>query len=230
MKNFCIFIFSALFCLSCATDSFGVYHTVKKGETVSELSRLYQTDETLIREENSIQEGIDELQEGSAIFIPGAEKVLEPKPVDLTKAQNNEKKAQTIPSEEPETENNNTINFIWPAHGKIVSQFSTVNQKYDGIDIQLEQNTEIHAAAEGKVVFSAKHLKLGNMIIINHNEDFYTIYAFLSTNIAKEGQTLKQNDILGIVEVSEQNPHPAVHFEIRKNGKPVDPLNFLPEN
>ena len=122
------------------------------------------------------------------------------------------------------------MNIIWPAEGKIIQSFSQSNPKSDGIDIQFEKNTEIHAAADGKVVYSSQHPKFGNMVIISHDNDFFTIYAFLSTIISKEGETLKQNDILGNIDVTEQNPKPTLHFEIRKSSKSVDPVKYLPKN
>lgn len=256
MKNISIFIFSALFCLSCATDSFGVYHTVKKGEKVSDISRLYNVDENDLRSENSIPEGVDELKEGSALFIPGADEVIEtsPEPEPTPEPENApapepEKSPEPAPAEtvsetSPETspeptpeplpeqapEAETRINFIWPAEGKIVTPFSASTPKSNGIDIQFEKNTEIHAAADGKVVFSAHHPAYGNMVIISHDEDFFTIYAYLHTILAKEGQSIKANDAVGIADITETKKVPILHFEIRKSSKSVDPVKYLPEN
>lgn len=252
MKNFCIFIFSAVFCLSCATDSFGVYHTVKKGENLIKISQLYNVDENELRSENSIPEGINELKEGSAIFIPGAEEVIETEPVSEIDAepeqtenieeketpqtepeQNaevNEEKPEVISSEEPEPESENEINLIWPATGKIVKKFSSSSPKNDGIDIEFEKSTEIHAAADGKVIYSASHSSFGNMVIIQHDNNIITVYAYLHTIFAKEGLTIKQNSVLGIADTTEKKSVPTLHFEVRKAAKPVDPMNFLSEN
>lgn len=233
MKHFCIFIFSALFCLSCATDSFGVYHTVKKGEKVSEISKLYKTDETLIREGNSIPEGVDELEEGSAIFIPGADKVLTSEPNQTKNTEENqsikEETASNPPVEESETKKAAQINFIWPARGKIVRKFSSTFPKNNGVDIQFEKSTEIRAAADGKVVHSGELPNYGKTVIINHDDNFFTVYTNLGTIIAKEGAAIRQNDVLGTAEASEKNPQPLFHFEIRKSSKSVNPSEFLPE-
>ena len=253
MKNLCIFIFSALFCLSCATDSFGIYHTVKRGENLTKISQLYNINENELRSENSIPEGVDELKEGSAIFIPGAEKVLESEPEEETVPPENtetaeaaeqepeqkaepektavqEEKTEVIISEEPETESADSMNFIWPAAGKIVQTFSQSAPKSDGIDIQFEKATDIHAAADGKVIYSASNANFGNMVIIRHDDEFITVYAYLHTIFAKEGQAVKQNDVIGIADATEKESLPTLHFEIRKAAKPVEPTNFLPEN
>ena len=248
MKKFSlILIFTALFALSCATDSFGVYHTVKKGENVTKISQLYNVDANELRQENSIPEGVDELKEGSAIFIPGADEVIEtsPEPESETSPEPEPESApepapaQTFheTSPEPETslqstepENEITINFIWPAAGQIVRQFSSSNPKSDGIDIQFEKSTEIHAAADGKVIYSAANANFGNMVIIRHDDEFITVYAYLNTIFAKEGQTVKQNDVIGLADATETKSVPTIHFEIRKSAKPVDPVKYLPEN
>ncbi|MBP5590412.1 LysM peptidoglycan-binding domain-containing M23 family metallopeptidase [bacterium] len=240
MKNFCIFIFSALFCLSCATDSFGVYHTVKKGENITKISQLYNVDENELRAENSIPEGVDELKEGSAIFIPGADEVIEtsPEPSHEPAPETEPEPApvetfhETSPetSPEPEPENETTMNFIWPAAGKIVCKFSASSPKSDGIDIEFEKSTDIRAAADGKVIYSAAHSQLGNMVIIQHDNNFITVYAYLHTIFAKEGQPIKQNDVLGIADTTEKKSVPTLHFEVRKESKPVDPVKYLPGN
>ena len=118
-KIIVILIFSALFAVSCATDSFGVYHTVKKGENLTKISQLYNVDANELRQENSIPEGVDELKEGSAIFIPGAANVIETSPAETSPetSPNPEPEPESEPetSPEPETENETEINFIWPA-------------------------------------------------------------------------------------------------------------------
>lgn len=247
MKNFAIFIFSALFCLSCATDSFGVYHTVKKGENVTKISQLYNIDENDMRKENSIPEGVDELKEGSAVFIPGADEVLESEPAEEPETSDNtekkepeqtaepesipdqSEKPEAITSDESETESGNGINLIWPATGKIVRRFSASSPKSDGIDIEFEKSTEINAAADGKIIYSASNANFGNMVIIRHNDEFITIYAYLHTIFAKEGQMVRQNDPIGLADTTETKQVPMIHFEVRKAAKPVDPAKYLPE-
>ena len=251
-KFFVIFILSALFCVSCATDSFGVYHTVKKGENVTKISQMYNVDENELRKENSIPEGTDELKEGSSIFVPGADKVIEeeapeePKPAENTEKaevaeqgpeqkaepvheEKAEEKPEVIVSEETGSKENAPL-FIWPAAGKIVQAFSQSAPKSDGIDIQFEKATDIHAAADGKVIYSASNANFGNMVIIRHDDEFITVYAYLHTIFVKEGAEVKRNDVIGIADSTEKKQSPTLHFEIRKAAKPVDPVKYLPEN
>jgi|GEM_PF-584949 Membrane proteins related to metalloendopeptidases len=261
MKKFAVILISAtLFCLSCATDSFGVYHTVKKGENLTKISQLYNIDENELRHENSIPEGVGELKEGSAIFIPGAAEVIEtspletfpetspnpepaPEPVETSQETSPESETSTQPesepapvetcpetSPEPEPETETSINFIWPATGKIIKQFSSSAPKSDGIDFQFEKNTEIRAVADGKVIYSASNANFGNMVIIRHNDDFITVYSYLHTIFAKEGQTVKQGDVLGVADATEIKSVPTLHFEVRKAAKPVNPITYLQEN
>ncbi len=68
------------------------------------------------------------------------------------------------------------------------------------------------------------------MIILSHQDEFFTIYAHLSTFNTKEGQTVKQNDVIGTSDKTATESVPALHFEIRKSSKPVDPVKYLPKN
>ena len=209
---------------------------------------LYNIDENDLRKENSIPEGVEELREGSAIFIPGADEVLESKPEEEPQPADNNKekepeqiaeqesipdqseKPEAITSEESETESGNGIDLIWPADGKIIKKFSSSSPKSDGIDIEFEKSTEIHAAADGKIIYSAANANFGNMVIIRHNDEFITIYAYLHTIFAKEGQMVSQNDPIGLADTTETKQVPMIHFEVRKAAKPVDPMKYLPEN
>lgn len=240
-KNIFIPALLFLFSLSCATDSFGVYHTVKKDENIKKISELYQIEESVIRSENSLAEDTDELPEGTSIFIPGAEKVLggeeQPAPAENTAEPQKQEEAkpeepaeqkaepemiaQPVPAPEEAAEaNESKVSFIWPSQGKITLGFSAADPKSDGIEIKLAGTQEIHAAAAGKVLFSAQHDKFGNMVILQHDDNFISIYANLGTLSVEEGQNVNQNDILGTAE--------KIHFEIREASKPVDPIKHLP--
>jgi len=119
------------------------------------------------------------------------------------------------------------IDWIWPATGKIVSGFSeTANLK--GIDIAGKAGQPILASASGKVVYAGTGLRgYGKLIIVKHNSTFLSAYAHNSEITVKEGQQVAKGQ--KIAEMGDTDADQVkLHFEIRRLGKPVDPAKFLP--
>ncbi len=116
----------------------------------------------------------------------------------------------------------------WPIKGKILKNFSQTGRK--GLDISGFKGQKIKSAASGKVVYSGDGLKgYGNLLIIKHNYLYLSAYANNRRLLVKEGQRIKKGQI--IAEVGQvKGKKTSLHFEIRKNGKPVDPINYLPKN
>jgi lipoprotein NlpD len=116
--------------------------------------------------------------------------------------------------------------FIWPAAGKVVAGFDEVKNK--GLDISGKAGDPVFAAAEGKVVYAGSGLRgYGNLIIIKHNNTYLTAYAHNQSLIAKEDQSVKQGQKIAELGNSDAEQF-ELHFEIRKLGKPVDPIKLLP--
>jgi len=119
------------------------------------------------------------------------------------------------------------IDWIWPATGKIVSGFSeTANLK--GIDIAGKSGQPIVASASGKVVYAGSGLRgYGKLIIVKHNNTFLSAYAHNKEISVKEGQQVTKGQ--KIAEMGDTDAEQVkLHFEIRRLGKPVDPTKFLP--
>jgi lipoprotein NlpD len=115
----------------------------------------------------------------------------------------------------------------WPVRGKILKSFSQSGNK--GIDIATEFGRSVKAAASGKVVYSGQGLLgYGKLLIIKHNEGFLTAYGNNSKLLVREGQRVESGRI--IAEAGKGPGNKAVlHFEIRKNGEPVNPIEYLPK-
>jgi septal ring factor EnvC (AmiA/AmiB activator) len=118
-------------------------------------------------------------------------------------------------------------NLPWPCKGKVVSEFgSQFHPKYKtrtkntGIDIACPAGTLVKAIGKGRVVYADRFMGYGNMVIVDHREGYYTIYSDLSEIIATVGQEVEKGDVLG-------RTGENLHFEIRKEGKPVNPLEWL---
>jgi lipoprotein NlpD len=118
------------------------------------------------------------------------------------------------------------FNCQWPLKGTILKTYSQSGRK--GIRIQGKMGQPVKAAASGKVVYSGNGLiGYGNLLIIKHNDTFLSAYANNSRLLVKEGQTVRKGQI--IAEVGRgSGKKPSLHFEIRKNGKPVNPIWYLP--
>lgn len=119
--------------------------------------------------------------------------------------------------------------WLWPAEGHIAARFSP-QQGRKGIDIAGKKGEKIHAASGGVVAYAGSGLSgYGNLIIIKHNDQFLTAYGNNARNIVKEGQKVKAGQIIAEMGVIDRH-YWGVHFEIRKDGKPVNPLEYLRKN
>lgn len=118
------------------------------------------------------------------------------------------------------------LNFQWPIKGKIVKNFPQSDNK--GIDIAGKFGQPVSATEAGKVVYSGQGLLgYGNLLIIKHNDLYLSAYANNSQLLVAEGQSVKKGQHIALV--GQIGPKQAtLHFEIRKNGKPVNPLSLLP--
>lgn len=118
--------------------------------------------------------------------------------------------------------------FIWPTKGKVVQKFAGRKSGSQGIDIAGEYGQEVRAAAAGRVVYSGNGLSgYGKLVIVKHNEDFLSAYAHNSKLYVKEGEQVKTGQLIAAMGDAGDN-QARLHFEVRKQGRPVDPLKYLP--
>ena len=115
--------------------------------------------------------------------------------------------------------------WSWPVKGKLISKYSADR---NGIDIAANNGTSVKAAASGEVVYAGNGLRgYGNLIIIKHNATYFSAYAHSRKLLVAEGHKVKRGQ--KIAEVGRTGTtRDKLHFEIRKNGDPVDPLRYLP--
>lgn len=118
------------------------------------------------------------------------------------------------------------FDWAWPAKGKITNPFSEGGNA-KGIDIEGTMGQEVYAAASGKVIYNGGDLRgYGNMIIIKHDKDFLSVYAHNSKTTVKEGQSITKGQ--KIAEMGSSGTDKVkLHFEIRFQGKSVDPVKYL---
>jgi lipoprotein NlpD len=118
-----------------------------------------------------------------------------------------------------------SVAWIWPATGRVLAGFSEATNK--GLDIVGKIGDPVYASASGRVVFSGTARGYGKLVIIKHNETYLSAYAHNSNVLVKEGQNVVRGQ--KIAEIGDTDSSQAkLHFEIRRQGKPVDPLKLLP--
>jgi lipoprotein NlpD len=118
------------------------------------------------------------------------------------------------------------LDFIWPAKGGLLARFSEPNSK--GVDIGGKAGDPVVAAAAGQVLYTGTGIRgFGKLIVIRHENGFSSVYAHNREILVKEGQSVSRGQRIAELGDSDAD-RPKLHFEIRKSGKPVDPLRYLP--
>jgi len=124
---------------------------------------------------------------------------------------------------------NQRLRWQWPVNGKIISSYSKSAAGRQGIDIAGKSGQKVAAAAAGKVVYSGNGLpRYGNLIIIKHNDTYLSAYAHNKYLTVKDGQVVKAGQKIALLGRTGAQ-RDQLHFEIRRNGEPVDPMRFLPK-
>ncbi|MBU0969494.1 MAG: M23 family metallopeptidase [Proteobacteria bacterium] len=123
---------------------------------------------------------------------------------------------------------------IKPANGWITSNFgyrkspfTGAKSFHSGLDISNQVGTKIIATANGKVSYAARKLYFGNLVIIDHGYGRVTKYGHLEKIMVKPGQTIKRGDTIALLGNTGQSTGPHVHYEVRINGLPVNPLKYI---
>lgn len=120
--------------------------------------------------------------------------------------------------------------WIWPTNNRIMNEFDTTNADRKGIDFSGKVGDSVRAVRAGKVVFSGAGLKgYGQLIIIKHDSNLLTAYAHNHSLLVKEGDLVDAGQVISEMGLNENTGTVMLHFEVRLNGKPVNPLGFLPQ-
>lgn len=182
----------------------GIYHSVKKGQTIYQIARLYQTDIDTIITANSITD-CSKIEIGQKIFIPYRH--------------------------EERQVSSDSSGFIWPIDGKIICGFGSIldNSPSKGISLRPAGEKDVHAAKSGRVVFTHPDLKgYGKTVIIGHDDNFYTVYTNLAQILVNQDQEVLKGAVIARLGDSPSQLGSFLHFEIRKGGCSQNPLYFLP--
>ena len=130
------------------------------------------------------------------------------------------------PASAPASAGADDLTFLWPAQGQVIANFDEAKNK--GISIAGRIGDPVVASADGRVVYAGAGLRgYGNLIILKHNNTFLTAYAHNQALLVREDQAVRQGQKIAEMGSSDAD-RVKLHFEVRRQGKPVDPLGFLP--
>ncbi len=200
----------------------GVYHTVKRHQTLWRICKTYNVDMARVAKVNRIKD-VNKIKAGQKIFIPGAKKVLhvDIHIEDLGPPEQRRAKVDLVKLRG---------RFIWPVTGSILTRFGwSGGRKHDGIDISAPLGTAIRATDSGRVMYSGNEIKgYGNIVIVKHDAVFTSVYAHNSVNLVREGGRVTKGQVIARVGRTGRATDAHLHFEIRNHNKPIDPLSVLP--
>ncbi len=134
--------------------------------------------------------------------------------------------AAAVPAPQAASAGDDDVSFIWPTSGSLLAGFDEVKNK--GLDLAGKPGDAVLAAADGRVVYAGAGLRgYGNLVILKHNNTYLTAYAHNQSLLVKEDQSVRKGQKIAEVGSSDAD-RTKLHFEIRRQGKPVDPARYLP--
>ncbi len=230
--------------------SSGTY-TVASGDTLWSISRNHDVTVDALRSANSISDS--GIRVGQKLIIPNSSNstAASASHVDKTRTasvRQKPEKTNKLPSYTPPKKKPDTIAkagndvttaapdatgagaFRWPVRGRVVSEFGDRNgsKPNDGIDISVPSGTPVKAAENGVVIYAGNGLKeFGNTVLVRHEDGFVTVYGHADAIRVKRGERVRRGQDIAMSGMSGDAESPRLHFEIRKNSVPMNPLGYL---
>ncbi|CDO37038.1 LysM peptidoglycan-binding domain-containing protein [Novosphingobium sp. KN65.2] len=196
-------------------------HTVKAGDTGFAISYKYAVPWDQIATANGLDPEAP-VKPGQSLLIPTL--------LNLQKSATAQPAVSAaVPA--PITPAASKSRFLWPVYGPVRRDFSSGANYHDGLDITAAKGTMVRAAAAGTVKFAGKEKEqFGNLVVIDHGDGWFTAYGFLSRITVKDGARVAAGERIGLVGDTGRAKGDELHFEVRRDGKPVDPLDELPKS
>lgn len=227
----------------------GVYHVVEPGQTLYRIAKTYDVDASSLAKANNLADP-DRLAAGQRLYIPGASlprnvpaddprkaspppppRAKQDKPAAATRQTPAASTAKPgVSPEEIPGLRSAPGTFVWPVRGKMVSEFGTeAGKSTKGVEIAVAQGTPVVAAAAGKVIYSGSGIRgYGNLIILEHADNYFTVYGFNAKNLVAVDSFVGQGQKIALSGVPSASKSPRLHFEIRKGKAAVNPIFYLP--
>ncbi|HEX5676664.1 MAG TPA: peptidoglycan DD-metalloendopeptidase family protein [Alcanivorax sp.] len=212
-------------------------HTVAPGETLYSIAWRYGWDYRALAEVNDIGAPYTIYPGQTLSFAGGPKQATRPSrpaassssPPKKSSSSSSVAKPEPPPPPKPtSTASTGPVDWQWPASGEVLERFSQAYGGRRGITIGDRQGSPVRAAADGRVVYRGSGLTgYGNLLIVKHNDRWLSAYAHNSSLLVKEGDRVSAGDKIATMGAS-GTFRTQLHFEIRKDGQPVDPLTLLP--
>ena len=191
------------------------YHIIQDGETIGEIAKIYNVKTSDILSLNGITNP-NRIKVGTKIYIPGYGTREGRGRINLG--------SRTLGG----------INFIRPVVGKVISDFGYRRHPifrrvmmHTGVDISSSRGTYVRASKSGRVVYSGWKVGYGKLVILKHPGNIETYYAHNSQNLVRCGEYVEAGEVIAKVGSTGWSTGPHLHFEIRKNGIPINPIGYI---
>jgi lipoprotein NlpD len=215
------------------------YYTVKPGDTLmrigletgqnyKDLARWNSMDNPNKLEVGQVIRVVPPTAEATAVTkpVPAPSSTVTPLPAASAASAATPAKPAPAEAPAPAAVADGELGWIWPGNGAVIAGFDEVKNK--GLDLSGTAGDPVLAVAEGKVVYAGSGLRgYGNLVIIKHDNTYLTAYAHNQTLLVKEDQSVKKGQKIAEMGNSDAD-RVKLHFEVRKQGKPVDPIKYLP--
>ena len=211
----------------CASTPDGSEHVVKPGENLYRLSRYYGVPIDDIRAANDIRD-VRGLQVGQRLVIPGNSKGA---PASSLASATPPRAVRAVRGSRGQRAKRLTdLEFSWPVAGHMSSKFGDRHgRNHDGIDIAAKSGTPVRAAEAGRVIHSGRGLgDYGKVVIVKHSGRYSTVYAHNRKNRVRKGDFVEKGQVIAEVGKTGNASGPHVHFEVRRDRQPENPLKHLP--
>ena len=194
-------------------------HIVRSGETLFTIAWRYGKDHHDLARWNNLGDG--------SLIYPGQVIRLSGTPAG-TATRTTTATSKPASSPRPETKTQPALKWAWPTSGRIVADFDGGTSGGTGLSIAGRAGQTVRTAAAGRVVYAGGGLiGYGQLIIVKHNDTYLSAYGHNASLLVKEGDNIKKGQRIATMGEG-PGQEPRLHFEIRRNGKPVNPRQYLP--
>jgi lipoprotein NlpD len=218
VPGYLLAIFCALLLAACSSALrwHPDYHKVRSGETLYSIAMQYNLDQRQLASWNRL---------GSGTYIRTGQKLRLTPPSGYTSAQSKDGNAKRSSSSLADLP---APTWRWPTRGSVLLRFGESSKTQSGIRIVGTEGQSVTATAAGEVVYAGTGLRsYGQLLILKHNETWLSAYGFNSKLLVTEGARVQAGQAIASMG-RDSGGQALLHFEIRRNGQPVDPLRYLP--
>ena len=200
------------------------YYTVRRGDTLYSIAFRYGLDYKKLAGSNDIDPPYVILINQRIKLKGVAPRKVSQRQKTVAKPKQKRQAKQVARKSQP-----SKLKWQWPIPGEVILAFSTTGRVNKGVDIRGRLGESVAAAADGVVVYAGGGLRgYGKLVIVKHDDQFLSAYGHNRTILVKEGEKVKGGQVVAEIGSSGLDQE-MLHFEIRRNGKPEDPLLYLPD-